>query len=186
MQHKIRDAGAKLACMNLSRVFLFGVACLMSISAMAQWQWIDKDGRKVFSDRPPPTDTPEKNILKQPVGRSQAAKLPTAAIAPTIDAGTAAPQTAGIAPKLSGKDKELEEKKKQAEDAQAARKKAEEQKIALAKADNCARSMQSKATLDSGVRIARTNDKGEREIMDDTARAAETQRVQSIINSDCN
>src|SRR5665213_3200224 len=157
--------------MNLSRVFLFGVACLMSMSAMAQWQWIDKDGRKVFSDRPPPFDTPDKNILKQPAGRSHAANLPAAAVAPTTDAGIAAPQTAGAAPKLSGKDKELEEKKKQAEDAQAAKKKAEEQKVAQAKADNCARARQSKTGLDSGVRIARTNDKDERVIMDDTARA---------------
>ncbi|MDR3451339.1 MAG: DUF4124 domain-containing protein [Rhodoferax sp.] len=171
--------------MNLSRVFLFGVACLMSMSAMAQWQWIDKDGRKVFSDRPPPTDIPEKNVLKRPA-RSPVAALPVAAVAPGTDAGTAAPKAEGMAPKLSGKDKELEEKKKQAEDAQAAKKKAEEQKVAQAKADNCARAKQSKATLDSGIRIARTNDKGEREIMDDTARAAETQRVQSIINSDCN
>jgi len=185
MQHKIQGAGAKLPGMNLSRVFLFGVACLMSMSAMAQWQWIDKDGRKVFSDRPPPADTPDKNILKQPAGRSPAAVLPAAAVAPTTDTGAAAPQTAGIAPKLSGKDKELEEKKKQAEDAQAAKKKAEEQKVAQAKADNCTRARQSKAGLDSGMRIASTNDKGERVIMDDTARAAETQRVQSIINSDC-
>lgn len=152
---------------------------------MAQWQWIDKDGRKVFSDRPPPTDIPEKNVLKRPA-RSPVAALPVAAVAPGTDAGTAAPKAEGMAPKLSGKDKELEEKKKQAEDAQAAKKKAEEQKVAQAKADNCARAKQSKATLDSGIRIARTNDKGEREIMDDTARAAETQRVQSIINSDCN
>lgn len=186
MQHKIRDAGAKLPRMNLSRVFLFGVACLMSMSAMAQWQWIDKDGRKVFSDRAPPADTPEKNILKQPAGRSPAVILPAAATAPGTDAGTSSAKVEGMAPKLSGKDKELEEKKKQAEDAQAAKKKAEEQKIAQAKADNCARARQSKAGLDSGVRIASTNDKGERVIMDDAARAAETQRVQSIINADCN
>ncbi len=172
--------------MNFSRVFLFGVACLMSVSAIAQWQWIDKDGRKVFSDRAPPADTPDKNILKQPAGRSHSSDLPAAAVVPAADAGAAAPQPAAVAPKLGGKDKELEEKKKQAEDAEAGKKKAEEQKIAKAKADNCMRARQSKASLDSGMRIARTNDKGEREFMDDNARAAETQRVQSIINSDCN
>lgn len=186
MQHKIRGGGAKLAGMNLSRVFLFGVACLVSMSAMAQWQWIDKDGRKVFSDRAPPADTPDKNILKQPAGRSQAANLPAAAPAPAADSGASAPRAEGIAPRVSGKDKELEEKKRQAQDAEAAGKKAEEQRVARAKADNCARARQSKATFDSGVRIARTNDKGEREIMDDAARAAETQRIQAIINSDCN
>jgi hypothetical protein len=33
---------------------------------LAQWQWIDKDGRKVYSDRSPPSDIQEKNILKRP------------------------------------------------------------------------------------------------------------------------
>ena len=185
MRHKFRDSSAKLPGMNLYRAFLFGVACVVSVSAFAQWQWIDKQGRKVFSDRPPPIDTPEKNILKQPVGRTKASTTPLAAVATPADAAASAPRTGAIAPKLSGKDKELEEKKKQAEDAEAAKKKAEEAKLARAKAENCTRAKQSKASFDSGVRIARTNDKGEREIMDDAARATETQRIQSIITSDC-
>ena len=40
-------------------------------------------------------------------------------------------------------------------------------------------------SLDSGVRIARTNEKGEREVLSDTARAAETQRTREVIASDC-
>ncbi len=39
--------------------------------------------------------------------------------------------------------------------------------------------------MDSGMRVARVNDKGEREILDDNARAAEQRRLQSIIDSDC-
>jgi len=39
--------------------------------------------------------------------------------------------------------------------------------------------------LDSGIRMARMNDKGEREILDDAARAAELERTQAIIQSDC-
>jgi hypothetical protein len=35
------------------------------------------------------------------------------------------------------------------------------------------------------VRIATTNAKGEREIMDDQARAAETQRLKEILRTDC-
>ncbi|MEO6972581.1 MAG: DUF4124 domain-containing protein [Rhodoferax sp.] len=186
LQHKVNDPGAKLAAMNFYRAVLFGVACLMSVSAIAQWQWIDKDGHKVFSDRAPPADTPEKNILRQPAAAAHVTSLPSATMVPAVNSNPSAPKVEGVAPKLSGKDKELEEKKKQAEDATAAKKKADDEKVAKAKADNCARARQSKVGLDSGVRIARTNDKGEREIMDDTARAAETQRVQSIINSDCN
>ncbi len=41
------------------------------------------------------------------------------------------------------------------------------------------------SALDSGIRIARVNDKGEREIMDDSARAAEAKRTQGLIASEC-
>lgn len=161
--------------MRFCSAFLFGVACLLSTSAMAQWQWIDKAGHKVFSDRAPPADIPPKNILMQPAaGALAATPPPVAANAPAL------------APKVNGKDKELDEKKKQADEAAAAKKKAEEEKVAKARADNCARARQEKTTLDSGVRIATTNAAGEREFMDDAARATETQRVQAIIESNCN
>lgn len=42
-----------------------GLLCIAS-SSMAQWQWLDRSGRKVFSDRPPPADISEKNIIKRP------------------------------------------------------------------------------------------------------------------------
>jgi hypothetical protein len=40
-------------------------------------------------------------------------------------------------------------------------------------------------TLDSGLRLARTNDKGEREVLDDQARADETKRTREIIAANC-
>ena len=151
----------------------------LSLSAAAQWQWLDNAGNKVFSDRPPPSDIPDKNVLKRPSGSRPIASAPPAAAA-------SAPAKAGEAvPRIAGKDKELEEKRKQAEDAEAAKKAAEQEKVAKAKAENCVRARQGKANYDSGVRIARTNAQGEREIIDDTTRAAETQRLQQIINSDC-
>ena len=166
------------------------LALFGAVAAQAQWQWIDKDGRNVFSDRPPTSDVLEKNILKRPGGQRAAAvaAAPDAAAGPPQGAassaagGSAAP---GNVPKLSSVDKELEEKKKKTADAEAAKRKADEERVAKAKADNCARARQAKATIDSGVRIARTNDKGEREVMEDAARAAEAKRVQGVITSDC-
>ena len=38
-------------------------------SAMAQWQWIDADGRKIFSDKAPPSSVPESQILRDGNGR---------------------------------------------------------------------------------------------------------------------
>jgi hypothetical protein len=172
------------------RHFLTVALCLTSLAASAQWQWTDKDGRKVYSDRAPSAEVPEKNILKRPGGRSAAAGAAdapanAAATAAAVTTPASAPQGAASAPRLSGVDKELAEKKKKAEEAEVAKRKAEEEKVLKAKVENCARAKQAKTSFDSGVRIARTNDKGEREVMDDAARAAEVKRIQSVIDADC-
>ncbi len=162
----------------------------MPLSASAQWQWIDKNGKKVFSDQAPPPDVPEKNILRR-AGSPPPARTTfdtTNADAPAGDAAGGAPAKArdsAAAPKPAGVDKDLEEKTKKAEAEQKAKDAAEAAKVTKAKADNCARARQGKATVDSGMRIARVNAKGEREIMDDTARAAEQKRIQTIIDADC-
>lgn len=160
-----------------------------ALSAAAQWQWVGKDGRKVFSDRPPPSDIQDKDILKQPGGRGRA-KAPVAAPVPTegaapVAAATATPTAKANTPKISGKDAELEARKKKLEEEEAARKKADDEKVAKARADNCERTKKAMVTIQSGARIATTNTKGEREIMDDNARAAESKRLQAITDSDC-
>ena len=175
--------------MNTIRRFVIAAACFMSVAASAQWQWVDKDGRKVFSDRAPPADVLEKNIVKRPGVRAtpepsnnnvlQSNQTGSTAVMPT-------PTTAANVPQPSGVDKELAEKKKQAEQAEIAKKKAEQEKHLQAKQENCSRAKQAKATYDSGMRMAKTNEKGEREILDDAARAVESKRIQSVIDSDCN
>lgn len=164
------------------------LALCLPLAAMAQWQWIDKDGRKVFSDRAPPADVPPKNIIKQPGGRAPMvveAPVVAAASAPASAASAARPGAAASAPRLSGKDKELDEKKKLAEAAEAEKKKAEEEKQAKARAESCARAKQQKATYDSGVKVTRMNAKGEREVLDDKQRATESKRMDEIIAADC-
>lgn len=158
-----------------------------ALTAFAQWQWIDKDGRKVYSDRSPPADILEKNILKRPGGMARAvvAPEPTANAAGAAAPAASAPAVKASAPKLSGKDAELEAKKKQAESEEAAKKKAEEEKLAKSKADACDRAKRYLGTLESGVRIGTTNAKGEREIMDDAKRAEESKRAQGIADSSC-
>ena len=166
---------------------LFAVFLTCSCAAaVAQWQWIDGNGRRVISDRSPPPNTPEKNILKRPTGRTSVTPAPAA----TTDAppNATVPGTAPLAPSASknaGIDKELEARKKAALDAEAAKRREEEEKITKAKIENCARAKQAKATFDSGIRIARTNAAGEREVMDDAAREAEIKRVQGIMATDC-
>ncbi len=138
--------------MKMHKFLLLALACTWSLGASAQWQWIDKDGRKVFSDRAPPLDIPEKSILKQPGGN-----LGTSAAAKPV----------------------------QPADSSAAKKKAEDEKIAKAKADNCTRARQAKATFESGRLITHSNAKGERVFLDDATRAAESKRIDGIIATDC-
>jgi hypothetical protein len=102
------------------------------------------------------------------------------------DAPAAAPLVTRISPPApSALDKEIEAKKKQAADAEAAKRKADEDRIAKAKSENCNRAKQAKLSYDSGVRISRTNASGEREILDDAARAVELKQIQGILESDC-
>ncbi|WP_237219140.1 DUF4124 domain-containing protein [Rhodoferax aquaticus] len=159
-----------------------------SLTVYAQWQWVDKDGRKVFSDRAPPPDVAEKSILKRPSGAAATAPPLSADAAPAPSeaaaqgaSGTAAP----VAPKDAGVDKALEAKKKQAADAEAAKRKADEERLAKAKIESCARAKQAKATLDSGIRISRTAANGEREVLDDAARATELKTVQAAMEANC-
>ena len=153
-------------------------AGLLNLPAQAQWHWIDKNGRPVFSDRAPPPDIPEKNIRRQPGSR------PVALQAIPLSEAATAPKATASAP-AAGEDKALTARKQQAEQAEAAKRQAEEERMARLRADSCARARQAKAGLDSGVRIARTNEKGEREFLDDAARAAEAQRIDAVIASDC-
>ena len=159
--------------MKILPVLALVLSGLLPVHGFAQWQWVDKDGRKVFSDRPPPSDIPAKNIVKQPGAKAApaAASTPdTAAAAPA-----SAPRPGASAPvlKLTGKDKELDDKKKQAEADEADKRKQDELRVAQLKVENCMRARKAKTSLDSGIRIARTNDKGEREFLDDAGRAAE-------------
>jgi hypothetical protein len=174
--------------MNVVRIFLLGVLTLVLLPAAAQWQWLDASGQRVFSDRGPPPDIPEKNILKRPAGMAPAvpavAPTPAAASSPATATSTAAASTSS-APKPVGKDPELQKKKAELEAAEAAKTKAEEQKQAAAKADNCERARRSLNSLQSGARIAQINNQGEREFMSDDARLAETRRVQGIVATDC-
>ena len=169
------------------------VACLglaFSVSAMAQYMWLDASGRKVFSDQPPPANVPAKRILQQP-GKATVSQTSDVSEKPSSEAGSdeaksATAKTPATAAKPeASKDKDLEAAKKKIDDEAAAKKKVEQEKIDAAKADNCKRAKSAKATLDSGVRLSHTNAKGERGYMDDAARMVESKRIEGIITSDC-
>ncbi|HEY2928419.1 DUF4124 domain-containing protein [Piscinibacter sp.] len=148
----------------------------LSLPAAAQWKWRDKGGHIQYSDLPPPPGVAEKDILQRPNSAQRRAAL---VVSEPASAASAAP----AAPKMV--EPELEAKRRKAEQEQAAKKKAEDEKLALARAENCTRAKGHLRTLEDGVRMARTNEKGEREILDDKARTEEVRRTREIIAADC-
>ncbi|MBC7601764.1 MAG: DUF4124 domain-containing protein [Ramlibacter sp.] len=162
------------------RAVLIALACAMPVVVFAQWMWVDNSGRKVLSDQPPPMDIPAKNILRQPGVRAAPAAEPTAAASAAMPAK---PDLAAVKP--PGKDKELEARRKAVEAAQDEKSKAQDAEANKIRAENCGRARQAKRQFDSGVRLGRVNEKGEREILDDAARQVESKRIDGIIANDC-
>lgn len=162
--------------LRLSVLCLALLGATLAQPASAQWKWRGVNGQIQYSDLPPPAGTPDKDILQRPnVGPRVVAAVP------------AAPASEASAPLLAPKsgEPELEDKRRKAEQEQAAKKKAEEQRVAAARAENCQRAQGALRSLEGGMRLARTNAKGEREILDDKQRAEETQRARDVVAADC-
>jgi len=161
----------------LALVLVAALGAFASADALAQWKWRDSTGRVTVSDVPPPRDIAEKDILQRPSPvasrRAQAASAPQAA------------GSAVVAAPPNPLEAEVEARKRKAEEEQKAKRNALEQSNAAARAENCTRAKGQLRALEDGMRLARTNEKGEREIIDDKTRAAEIQRARQIIASDC-
>ncbi len=164
---------------------------LLTPSAQAQWQWRDAQGRMQLSDRPPPPEVPDKDILRRPPGANKGPS-PTPPVqvndpsqVKAAPAAAAAPRPALAASAPAGTDRELERRKKAEEDAKAAQKAEQDAQVARRRADNCQRAQTQLAALQSGQRMATINARGEREFMDDAQRQAEAARIQDIMSTDC-
>jgi hypothetical protein len=146
----------------------------LSAPATAQWKWRDKNGQITVSDLPPPRDVPQQNILQRPDPAAIARPAPAPAASGPLET-PAKPQV----------DKELQARKQAADQEQAARVKADTDRLNAQRAENCKSARSHLAALDTGQRIARYNDKGEREILDDKQRASETRSARDVIAADC-
>jgi hypothetical protein len=141
------------------------------------WKWRDAKGQVHASDLPPPRDVADKDILQRPAPTRVPARP---ASAPAGSASAVA--QAASAPRT---DPELERRRGAAEAEKNAKAKADEAQAASQRRENCQSARSHLSALESGMRIARVNDKGEREVLDDRGRAAEMQRARQVIASDC-
>jgi len=146
----------------------------------SQWKWRDAQGQLHISDMPPPAGVPGSAILERPtdVRRNGRAVPPPVPAKPPEGAASAARPAQAVDP-------ELEARRKKAEDEKAVQQKLAQEKDAAARAENCARARGHLAALNDGMRMTRTNEKGEREVLDDKGRAEEMQRARSVMASDC-
>lgn len=149
---------------------------LTSSAALAQYRWRDSHGQWHASDQPPPADIPEKDVLQRPLGQGQRPAAPTSAT-------SAASAASGNRP--APVDPELQARRARAEQEAEARSKAAEERAAAQRAENCRRARQQLATLQSGNRLVRINDKGERVVLDDAARAGEMAQARAVMATDC-
>lgn len=178
-----------------------GVAAAMALmlaasAALAQWQWVDEGGKKVYSDRPPPITVPERNILKMPRGASMPnAGSYTGAQAP--GASAAAGEANAGEPPLSQQDQDLkaraeeiqkqQEAQAQSQSAEIAQKNAEIDKAnAATRKSNCERARGRLAQLEPGKRVMTTDASGSVGFMNEATRTAERQSVQETIRANCN
>ena len=159
----------------MKKTILVLISCLLPALCAAQWLWIDEAGRRVYSDQPPPPGLPPARILRQPgvaapalwtaSSPASAPAAPTPAPMPPRAARSASSTTAAVPG---------DEALRSLQDDNA-----------RLRAAHCARVREAWLSLESGRRLARTLPNGEREVLDDAARAAERQRLQGLLSNDC-
>lgn len=168
-----------LAAALFSAMFITGP--VLAQSGTMTWKWKEASGQVVVSDRPPPASIPDSQILARPASEARG-RLAAAAPSPA----TSAPAEGAPAAQATQRtDLELDARRKKAADEQVAQQRVQEEKNAAVRAENCSRARGQLTALNDGLRMTRTNDKGEREVLDDKQRAEEMQRARTVIASDC-
>lgn len=157
------------------RALLAGAFALAALSAPAQqiWKWRDASGQMHISDQPPPPGAAAGH--KPVVGTAAAAAPEPAAEAASGAASGARPS---VDPVLARRKAEADRKRAEQD---AAQKDAQKKQEAAA----CAAAQDQLRTINSGIRLMRVNAQGEREYLDDAARAAQAQQAQSVVDRTC-
>lgn len=148
---------------------------LGSSLAHAQYSWIDANGVRHFSDRPPPPSTPPHKIVKAP-GRA----------APAAQPAPAEPATAEDAPAPTKGPKTLAQREEEYRARTRLREEQDKKDAAEAQrrrdlAEHCRNVRDMRAQVESGVRIAKFDAKGERSFMTDDERSAQLARVNKAL-----
>lgn len=145
------------------RFFAFALCLAMAAASAQSYRWIDKDGKVVYGDVPPP-----------------GVKVTTLRPAPPSAAPPAAPAAAGKDAAKDAKkgpltpaEQEQAFRKRKLEEEDARKKQEEALAAEQGRKQNCDRAQENVRQIESGQRIARTDAKGERYYLDDDQRGTE-------------
>ncbi|HRP75809.1 MAG TPA: DUF4124 domain-containing protein [Rhodocyclaceae bacterium] len=142
------------------------LALFLALPAAAQvYEWRDAEGRLNYSDQPP--HGVEAKLIRP--GRPSSA--------PTEGAAEASMPTLA--------ERELEFRERRAEEAEAKAMAEQESRQAAERDRMCTQARNQLAALQSGQRVSRFNQSGEREYLDDVERTAEITRAQDFIRNNC-
>jgi len=175
---RVNHTRAKDNVMSLVRTLLaLAAAGLVAAPSTAQqlYKYTGPDGKVQYSDRPP--------------AEGQKAEKVTGARAGTVSPGASAAASGSDAAK-SGAPKSLAEqdqdfRKRRLEAQERASKDAKLAEGKRAQDESCAALRTQLSGVQSGARIARLNEKGEREFLEDDGIQQETQRLQREIANTC-
>jgi hypothetical protein len=124
---------------------------------------------------------PEKDILQRPAAATR--NIVVVPAGQPASAAASAPRPAASAPTKA--EQEAAARQKQDQEREAVKQREEERRVAAQRRENCARAQAALRDLQSGIRITRTNERGERVFMDDAQRQAEVNRAQQVIANEC-
>lgn len=181
------------------RIPVFTAVCAALAAAVlctpvhAQYMWRDESGRMVISDQPPPNSVPSGRVVRgyEAPARGPAQGAASAAAPVTNEAAPSGPrETAGAsAAAPSAADRMLEARRKQQEKDAERKKREEEARQASAQSARtarlCADQETNVRTLESGMRLVRVNEAGEREYLTDEERSAQLDRIRKEQKEHC-
>jgi hypothetical protein len=139
---------------------------------------VDAAGKTYYSQSPCPPGAKSSTVRSAP----PPANAPPPSASGTTGAGSAAAKSTG--PK-SIAEQEIEFRKRQTEQAEAAKKDQEKATEATQRQENCRNARGSLASLEAGGRQTRFNEKGERYILDDAQTARELDRARQAVDQWC-
>jgi len=159
--------------MRIAAITTFMVLALVASGAQAQVLcWTTKDGKRQCGDTPPP------GVKATPIGSQAVPPAPAPAAAPAAPGASAAPGAAAKKPAA-----------KPAADPAEAQKAAEKEKLAKEQAEqkqqNCESARNALRSLESGQRISRVGQDGERYFLDEQQIAQETERARQVVAKNC-